>query len=231
MPPSFRPPEPDRGSGPSGTPTAVSLHPERLTEIRRDPRNATERFSHPGIGRLVLRPLAADDAEAFGRYLEALGPESRRRFGPHPHTMAEARRLCGELDRSEALRLLVLREGEAEAVGYFILYPGVRPAEEKRYAGYGIALQGETDCTFAPSIADVCQGQGLGSAVMAHILDLVRALGFSRVVLSGGTQATNDRAIGYYEKFGFRRVGSFETDSATHGRLNNHDMMMILPAV
>ena len=193
--------------------------------------SAAVRFQHPGEGELVLRPLVASDADAFGRYLEDLGAESRRRFGPHPHTMDEARRRCEALPTDSAIRYLVFRdqEGPAKVLGYFIIYPAVRPSEVKRYEGYGIALSSDTDCTFAPSIADACQGKGVGSAVMRILIEAIRELGFRRVVLSGGAQATNDQAIGYYSKFGFRKVGSFETVTELHGRLDNDDMMMTLP--
>jgi RimJ/RimL family protein N-acetyltransferase len=205
------------------------VNAERPARIRQNASCAATRFEHPQVGRVVLRRLRPGDAEVFGRYLEGLGAESRRRFAPHPHTMAEARRICGEPATSGALRFLVLREADGEAAGYFILYPGARPAEIKRYAEYGIPLDSKSDCTFAPSVADAWQGKGLGSAVMTILLGMVRELGFGRVVLSGGTQATNRRAIRYYEKFGFRKVGSFQTESKDSGRLDNHDMMMILP--
>ena len=204
------------------------MNDERLRQIRQNPLSEAIRFQHASTGALVLRLLMQGDAEPFGRYLEDLGEESRRRFGPHPHTMAEARKICGEIAESETLRFLVLREDSAEALGYYILHPGVRPSEINRYAGYGIPLCGQTDCTFAPSIADRHQSRGLGSVVMPLVLDLVRDLGFTRVLLGGGAQATNARAIGYYTKFGFRVVGSFETNTEAYGRLDNHDMMMIL---
>ena len=206
------------------------MNRERLEQIALDPNSATRSFHHEPAGPLTMRLLTAGDAEAFGHYLEELGPETRRRFGPHPHTMAAAEALCGEIDHAKALRLLV--EADAPSadgiVGYFIVYPRVNPAESKRFEGHGQPLDSETDCTFAPSLADACQGKGLGSAATVLILELARELGFERMVLSGGTQADNDRAIRYYRKVGFQTAGSFETNAEQYGPMSNYDMILML---
>jgi ribosomal protein S18 acetylase RimI-like enzyme len=46
--------------------------------------------------------------------------------------------------------------------------------------------------------------------VLRHVFRLARGLGRTRVVLLGGTQATNARAIHYYRKHGFEDCGGFE---------------------
>jgi hypothetical protein len=37
----------------------------------------------------------------------------------------------------------------------------------------------------------------------------------------GGTQETNRRALAFYEKFGFKRYGGYQTD------IFNHDMRLV----
>ena len=206
------------------------MNRERLEQIALDPNSVTRSFHHEPAGPLTMRLLTAGDAAAFGHYLEGLGPETRRRFGPHPHTLAAAEALCSQIDHAKALRLLVAADAPSAdgIVGYFILYPHVNPAEIKRYEGYGLPLDIETDCTFAPSLADAYQGRGIGSAVMVLIHELARDLGFRRMVLSGGTQAGNDRAIRYYRKVGFHMAGSFETNTEQYGPMNNYDMILML---
>lgn len=73
-------------------------------------------------------------------------------------------------------------------------------------------------------MADAYQSRGVGSAMMPSILETVRRLGYRRMVLSGGTRAENHRAIRFYEKNGFRKVGDFKSG----GDIDNHDMILEL---
>ena len=176
--------------------------------------------------RLML--LRSSDAGAFGDYLEGLSDETRLLFGPHPLTSEAAQTICGSLDPLHALRF-VLWDGDEHIVGYFIIYPGVRHGEIERYAKEGVELTDRTDCTFAPSVADALQSRGVGSAVFHVLANIVRDLGFLRMVLSGGTQEQNVRGIAYYRKNGFREVGTFDTEPSGRGVIHNVDMMLDLP--
>jgi GNAT superfamily N-acetyltransferase len=89
----------------------------------------------------------------------------------------------------------------------FIL--AVRDAELERFRQGGIALDPETVCTVAPSVADAHQDQGLGSRLMLHLINIARRLGRRLMVLFDGVYATNQRAIHFYEKHGFHTVGAF----------------------
>jgi ribosomal protein S18 acetylase RimI-like enzyme len=72
-------------------------------------------------------------------------------------------------------------------------------------------------------VSDEFQNRGLGSLMMKHVIAVARRLGRRRMILSGGTQATNARAIHFYQKHGFRKVGEFETPG-----MNNFDMVLEL---
>lgn len=160
----------------------------------------------------TFRPLAPTDGPALGRYFLGLSDETRRRFGPHPLDQATADRLCAAIDPRDTLRMVACLPAGAgeEIVAYIILRLGVTDSERSRYAGYGIALDPAGDCTVAPSVADALQGQGLGSLLMPLLLAVARQIGRRRAVLLGGTQATNQRAVHFYRKHGFREAGAFE---------------------
>jgi GNAT superfamily N-acetyltransferase len=192
--------------------------------IARNPEGITEALILPSGERIVFRALRAEDGLLLGRYFEGLSQETRRRFAPHPFTMEEAHKLCADIDYQHILRLIAVRDPEErpDIIAYFILTLGVRKGEEHRYEARGMPLESDLDCTLAPSVADVYQNQGVGSILMPKVLSLARRLGRKRVVLSGGTQATNHRAIHFYEKFGFRKVGRFAT------QIENYDMMLDL---
>ncbi|MBN1287908.1 MAG: GNAT family N-acetyltransferase [Anaerolineae bacterium] len=190
-------------------------------DITRNPDLLTAPLALKSGAPAVFRVLRPDDAARLGRYFAGLSKATTERYGPHPFDMATAQQLCDATDYRKTLRLLAVTQAGA-IIAYFILGLWVTGTEQERYAGYGIALDGDRDCTFAPSVADAHQSSGLGSAMMPHVLDTARRLGRRQMVLLGGTQATNYRAIHFYEKFGFRKVGDFTT------RVDNHDMVLAL---
>jgi GNAT superfamily N-acetyltransferase len=161
--------------------------------------------------RITIRRLVASDASAFGGFLEGLSDETRRFYRPHALDESEARRICGSIEADSALRLIATTEG-TDRIEAYVLTEFVIPEDEKeRYADYGIALEDGLDCRIAPSVADGQQNRGLGSMVLSHTIQVLRGLGLRHVVLFGGTQAGNSRAIHVYQKLGFIALGSFQT--------------------
>ena len=172
--------------------------------------------------RVHFRPLRTDQAAELGAYFTGLSQATRRVYGPHPFDQETADGFCATLDSSRTLRMLVWVEEEnvERIVAYFVVELGVRAGDRRRYEALGFALYDETDCTLAPSVADAYQSQGLGSLMMQHLLGLLPRLGRRRMLLWGGVRADNPRAVHFYTKFGFRRVGDFEA-----GGTNNYDMI------
>lgn len=170
---------------------------------------------------LVLRPLSRHDAAALSSYFDALSPASKRRFQPHPLTPEMAEALCAA--DAAATRRFVIEAG-GRLIAYFILEPDMAVHEAARYEPFGISLKSGQDFLFAPSVADEHQGQGIASLAMPHLISEARRHGARSLVLMGGTQATNARAIAFYEKFGFRRFGGYQTE------VFNHDMRLVIEA-
>jgi GNAT superfamily N-acetyltransferase len=196
------------------TPEAITKNPESITEALR---------LNSGEG-IIFRVLRADHGALLGRYFEGLSDETRGLFGPHPLTMDEAHTLCAEIDYPHTLRFIALADSgkQLAIVAYLILILGVRNNDQTRYQDRGMLLDERFDCTLAPSVADAYQNRGLGTALMPKVLDVARRLGRKRVVLWEGTQASNLRAIHFYEKFGFQTVGKFST------QVENYDMILNL---
>ncbi len=181
---------------------------------------------HPSLGEVAFRPLEAGDARILGRYFLGLGEDTRQRFGPHPFDQATADALCAQTGDAHTIRFIATAgQGAGEqAIAYFILGLSIGDVERERYYGVGIDLDPEADAAVAPSVADAVQDRGLGSLCMEHVIRVARRLGRRRLVLMGGVQATNWRAIHFYLKHGFRRMGTFEHPP---GR-SNHDMIVDL---
>lgn len=170
-----------------------------------------------------LRPLQEDDASRLAEYFAGLSARTRGWFAPHEFTPDVARELCRDRLSQQTLRMVAVSGTKAPGIAaYFILQLGVRESERTRFASYGISLDGRTDCTLAPSVADACQGVGLGSAIMRQAIEVARKTGRTRMVLWGGVKVANHGAIHFYEKFGFRKVATFGPEA------QNQDMILSL---
>jgi diamine N-acetyltransferase len=169
---------------------------------------------------IILRDLQNHDTAALASYFAGLGTESKQRFGPHPLTEAGAAAVCSGQGTGQKTVRLVL-ETHVQIIGYFILEPQMSEHEARRYLVFDIALESDRDYLFAPSISDQYQNQGLASLAMPDIIAEAKALGARSLVLMGGTQASNGRAIAFYEKFGFERFGGYQTE------VFNHDMRLV----
>jgi GNAT superfamily N-acetyltransferase len=175
---------------------------------------------------VTFRPVAAGDTQILADYFLSLTDDTKRRYGPHPFDRATAEKLCATTDPADTLRMIATVKGEKGecVIAYIILILNIREDDAMRYNKLHIPLNAATDCTLAPSVADSYQSKGLGSVLMVQLKEFARQLGRARMVLWGGTQATNDRAIHFYHKHGFRTVGEFLEPPG----FNNYDMIMDL---
>ncbi|MFF5923360.1 GNAT family N-acetyltransferase [Streptomyces flavochromogenes] len=197
-----------------------------LTAIADDPLVLTRRLVLKGGAEVVFRPLTVADAERLSGFLEGLSPESRR-FSTHDgHDLAAARELCAAIARYDKLRLVLEEASSDRIVGLLEFSLDLHPDDITRYQEAGIRLAA-TDCRFGPTLADDFQGKGVGTHVFPLVADVARRLGRNRIVLWGGVLADNPRAIRYYEKNGFRRVGSFTGADGTR----SIDMLLDLDLV
>jgi GNAT superfamily N-acetyltransferase len=166
----------------------------------------------------TLRPLRAEDSRRLGDYFLSLAQRTRDVYSPHAFDQETADQLCVELDSTRNLRMLALvdRDGKAQIAAYFIIKFYVSEGDAERLLGWGIPVSEHTDVQLAPCVADDLQDTGLGSLVLAHLVDLLRRLGIERMILSGGVRQDNPRAVRFYEKFGFRKVAEYTTTVANY---------------
>ncbi|MFF5725327.1 GNAT family N-acetyltransferase [[Kitasatospora] papulosa] len=180
-----------------------------LRDIAGDPLCLTRRLTIGDGSEVVLRPLVHADAVRLAAFLDALSCGSRRFSTFEGYDLAAAREMCDAIARYDKLRLVLDDVASGRIVG--LLEFGLDPAasDVARYREAGIRLTAATDIRFGPTLADDYQGRGVGTSVFPPVTEVARRLGRSRIILWGGVRADNSRAIRYYEKHGFRPVGSF----------------------
>ncbi|WP_206341466.1 GNAT family N-acetyltransferase [Streptomyces ureilyticus] len=196
-------------------------------EIAEDPVVLKRRLDLRDGTEVVFRPLAHTDTDRLAGFLKGLSPESRRLSTFDGYDLAAAQELCDAIARYDKLRLVLEEVPSGRIVGLLELSLALTPADIARYLEAGIRLTETTDCRFGPTLADDYQGKGVGTLAFPLIANVARRLGRTRIILWGGVLADNARAIRYYEKNGFRPVGSV---AGTDGSLSL-DMMLDLEQV
>ena len=170
---------------------------------------------------LKISLLEQKDFEKLHTYLNTLSATTRSRFAPHAFDIATIQQFY--LPENHNIGFIMMNESEEEIIAYAIIKKGYVLKDKLRLENYGIPLYPETDCTFAPSISDAWQGKGLGKVLFAFIKNELKEQGMKRVILWGGVQALNERAVHFYLKLGFEKSGEFEKNG-----MNNFDMLLEL---
>lgn len=168
---------------------------------------------------ILLLRFATTDTNLLFQYLQNLSSDTKKRFGPHPFDKQSIRDFFRPDTSNRGY--IALDSQNQIIVAYSIIKIGVLAHDLPRLQSYGIRPDEKTDATFAPSVADAWQGQGLGKKMLQFVLDDLRDdTEVKRLILWGGVQADNKQAVRFYENNGFRMLGAF----VYHGE--NYDMMM-----
>lgn len=162
--------------------------------------------------------LQKEDAAALYDYLNGLSAESRSRFGPHTFDRDTIDFICNNLN-DDVQRYVAIVDNSI--VAYMLIKRGMTDADAERYAQKQLFFDRATTVTYAPSVADNFQNSGLGSAIFAVILQQIKIQGNHIIILWGGVQATNARAVHFYTKHGFESKGNFRFDDK-----DNIDMLL-----
>jgi acetyltransferase len=146
--------------------------------------------------RVGVRPIAAEDRDAFSTWFGRLTPESRRRrfHGPKPRLSGRELTYLTEVDHVSHTALVAVDDA-GELIG------------EARYA------TSEPDgrvADFAITVADEWQGRGVGSRLAAQLIRAARANGMTQ--LTALTLWENAAARALLRRLGFRQAG-FDGDA------------------
>jgi diamine N-acetyltransferase len=172
--------------------------------------------------KLIVRLLESSDEENLFQYLLYLSPDSRSRFGPHAFDRETVNAICQHLP-GDTRRYIAVQQSSGYVVAYFLLKRGMIEFDQKRYAAHQQFFSTTTTVTFAPSVADAWQSTGLGTAMNNFIEDELKVMGIKHVILWGGVQAANEKAVNYYKKLDYQYIANF-----WHEGKENYDMVKIL---
>ena len=180
-----------------------------LAQVAQRPQTVTYSVVTRSAGHLILRPLEAQDVDALAAFLMGLSPETRYFSTFASYDLAMAQAMCDAINRYDKLRFVVESSANSTIIGLMEFSLDIPKGDLRRYAEYGVPLDARYDCRFGPTLADEVQSVGIGSALFPALVDVARRFGKQRMILWGGVLADNSRALRFYEKQGFRRVGAF----------------------
>ncbi|MEP7375249.1 MAG: GNAT family N-acetyltransferase [Chitinophagaceae bacterium] len=167
----------------------------------------------------TIRLVKETDKDSLYYYFKNLSAESRSRFGPHSFDQQTIKSICEEADTS-IQRYIAVDESTSVIVAYMLIQPGMIEADQQRYAQRNQFFNYPTTVTYAPSVADAWQSSGLGTAMIDLIEIDLKDRGINHIILWGGVQATNLKAVNFYKKNGYQYIASFWYDNK-----DNHDML------
>jgi diamine N-acetyltransferase len=166
-----------------------------------------------------IRLVQPGDRDLLYNYLRNLSSESRSRFGPHPFDRPTIDAIFDQSDTS-LQRYIALDEHTGSIVAYMLIKQGMIEADQQRYAQRNQFFDPNTTVTFAPSVADAWQSSGLGTTMATYIEEDMVSRGIGTIILWGGVQASNNKAVNFYKKRGYQFIASFWYDEK-----DNHDML------
>jgi len=169
---------------------------------------------------VFLRRLNSNDLDNLFDYLDNLSAETKKRFGPHKF---DRQSLIDFYDLNTNLSYVAHAVDTNKIIAYSIIKIGFLEHDRIRLESYGMTLDNKTDCTFAPSVADLWQSCGIGNHLFHFILSDLASAQIERIILWGGVQMDNDKAVNYYKKNGFKILGQFTYNG------ENYDMIFNIP--
>lgn len=164
---------------------------------------------------------SSDNEKLFAYFDQYFSKESKSRFGPHAFDQETINAICQNPD-GEIMWYVAIDE-EKNIVAYMLIKQGMIEWDEKRYASRNQTYDHNTSVTYAPSVADAWQSSGVGSLMNNIIEEDLKRRGIKNIILWGGVQATNEKAVNFYKKLGYQYIASF-----WHDGKDNYDMVKSL---
>jgi len=150
---------------------------------------------------ITIRPATEDDCAAIARIYNEGILDRLATLETETRTAEERRQwLAGKSARHPAF--VAERQGAVVAWGSLNVFNARRCYDHV--------------ADFSVYVARERRGEGLGRAMLAHLLEAARTIGFHKLVLS--TFPFNDAGVALYERMGFRMVGIYREQGRLDGK-------------
>jgi len=168
---------------------------------------------------VIIRKLLANDLELLLTYLYHLSPATVRRFQPHPYHKEDVMNFHHH-DDHEAW--IAVDPSCDQIIAYAVVKKGCLQQDFPRLQQYGVTIFHDDCYTIAPSVTDEWQSTGVGQLLFNYILAEMKNRKVKQLILWGGVQTDNFKAVSFYQKNGFRSLGHFQYNGL------NEDMILPL---
>jgi diamine N-acetyltransferase len=168
---------------------------------------------------VILRKLSGDDLDRLLVYLHQLSPATAKRFQPHPFHKNE---VINFYHQPEHEAWVAVEPSSEMIIAYTVLKKGYLHHDYPRLQQYGVPISYDHCYTIAPSVTDEWQSTGVGQLLFNFVLTEMRSRGMKQLILWGGVQTDNVKAVRFYQKNGFRSLGHFQYNGL------NEDMLLYL---
>lgn len=183
-----------------------------ISEVATNPSIATFELQLSSGEETVLRPLETKDVELLANFLENLSQETRQFYNYPSYDLAYAKEMCGAINRYDKLRLILCLRHSGRVIGIFEFSFDIPEGDRQRFLSYHIQ-PGPEVCRLGPCLADDYQNKGVGSIALPHLVNIAKKFRQKYIILWGGVRTDNERGIRFYEKNGFKRLGTFSNQT------------------
>lgn len=195
-----------------------------LETIARNPQDYQFPVSLETKEEFLLRPLEKKDETKLAELIESLSLQTRKFYSYTEPASSIAREHCEAINKYDKLRFVLEKVDNGSLIGLFEFSFSIPQGDLDRFEKYGIKLSEKTDCRIGPLLSDSYQSQGIASAVFPKLIIVAKQFDKTRIILWGGVMQGNPQAIRFYEKNGFKNVGSFVNQDG----INCFDMVLSL---
>lgn len=178
-----------------------------LADVEKNPQELTRDLTLPTGETITFRPLEKGDEGALACFLEGLSPETRAFYILDSYDHSMANEMCRAINQYDKLRFIAVDTSTSAFVALFEFSFDIPYNDFERFSQYGFHLESGRDCRIGPCISDAFQDKKAGSALFPLVFDVARRFGQRHMILWGGVFTDNPRAIAFYEKHGFERLG------------------------
>lgn len=152
-------------------------------------------------------------------YLHTLTTATARRFQPHSYHKED---LFHFYHNPSHEAYVAVDPSNELIIAYTVLKKGCVDHDYPRLQQYGVPILKDDAFTIAPSVTDEWQSSGVGQLLLNYVIEDMKSRNVKQLILWGGVQIDNTKALRFYHKNGFSSLGHFEYNGL------NEDMLLQL---